>query len=231
MTKKTTKHIIPLFFLFLFIILFAQISSVQAAIDFDAQVIDQIGFSHKKIGPNSIGNLINAIYTYALGIVGILATVVMMYGGVLYITAAGNASKMDNAKQWIFSSLTGLILALSSYTLLYMVNPNLLTMTAIKLETPSVVDMSNHSECYWKNRVDLITWDEKDESYCPGSANDHIGLLCACKKKKKESAISHKECRKQGALPSGYTYHCQLVSGEGEDACTMDGQCNENNSN
>jgi hypothetical protein len=151
--KQKIKYL-PLLFLFVFCVaLFGQISLTSAQIDFTPQVIHQIDFQggakETKIYPSSIGNLIKAIYNYALGIVGILATLVMMYGGVLYITAAGNASKMDNAKQWIFSSLTGLVLALSSYTLLYIVNPNLLTMTSIdpvKPKTPPA-ECTTNDDC------------------------------------------------------------------------------------
>ena len=146
MKQKT----LPIFiFLFLSTVFLVHINHAKA-VAFQPQVIDQIsnqiGVNFTEIGPKSIGNLIKAIYSYMLGIVGILATLVMMYGGVLYITAAGNASKADNAKQWIFASLTGLLLALSSYTLLYMVNPNLLTMSSIDPETP---DNRNFIYCYY----------------------------------------------------------------------------------
>jgi hypothetical protein len=131
MFKREMLYIILIIIAISSVVVFSFNENLALAITFEPQVIDDIGFKETEINGRSIGILIQSIYTYALGIVGILATLVMMYGGVLYITAAGNASKMDNAKQWIFSALTGLILALSSYTLLYMVNPNLLKMTSI----------------------------------------------------------------------------------------------------
>ena len=72
-----------------------------------------------------IGKYIRAIYKYAIGIVGILAAVVLMIGGVIWITAGGNAERIGEAKAWIASSLTGLLLALLSYTILATVNPAL----------------------------------------------------------------------------------------------------------
>lgn len=74
-----------------------------------------------------IAQYITAIYKYALGIVGILATVVLMVGGIIWLTAGGSASRITEAKAWIGASLTGLIIALASYTILYQVNPNLVT--------------------------------------------------------------------------------------------------------
>ena len=73
-----------------------------------------------------IGEYIAGVYKYAIGIVGILAAVVLMVGGVLWIIAGGNATAIGEAKAWIAASLTGLIIALCSYTILYQINPNLL---------------------------------------------------------------------------------------------------------
>ena len=46
----------------------------------------------------------------------------MMIGGVIWITAGGNASRIGEAKAWIGGALMGLVLALSSYTILYQIN-------------------------------------------------------------------------------------------------------------
>ncbi|MFH1662209.1 MAG: pilin [Candidatus Falkowbacteria bacterium] len=78
-----------------------------------------------KSDTSPIANYITVIYKYAIGIVGILATVVMMYGGVLWIMAGGSPERVTNAKSWIVASVTGLVLALTSYTILYTINPAL----------------------------------------------------------------------------------------------------------
>jgi len=72
-----------------------------------------------------IGEYVAGIYKYAIGIVGILAAVVLMIGGIIWITAGGNASRIGEAKAWIAASLSGLVIALCSYTILYYVNPSL----------------------------------------------------------------------------------------------------------
>jgi hypothetical protein len=74
-----------------------------------------------------IGEYIQMIYTYALSIVGILSTIVMMFAGFLWMTAGGNASRVQDAQAWIASALTGLVLALFSYTFLYLINPALVS--------------------------------------------------------------------------------------------------------
>jgi hypothetical protein len=75
-----------------------------------------------------IGQYIRAIYKYAIGIVGILAAVVLMIGGVMWIVAGGNSTMIGEAKSWIGASLTGLILALCSYLILATVNPALVNL-------------------------------------------------------------------------------------------------------
>ncbi len=81
-----------------------------------------------------IGEYISAVYKYAVGIVGILATVVMMFGGVLWITAGGNQERISNAKSWITASLTGLVLVLCSYLILNTVNPDLTRFKPIEIK-------------------------------------------------------------------------------------------------
>lgn len=93
------------------------------------------GVSAGKISPTSIGSYIIAIYKYAIGIVGILATVVMMIGGIIWLTAGGNSTRIEDAKSWISASLTGLIIALCSFLILSTVNPALTTFKPIGVDT------------------------------------------------------------------------------------------------
>jgi hypothetical protein len=86
-----------------------------------------------------IGEYIAGLYKYAIGIVGILAAVVLMIGGVIWITAGGNQTRVGEARAWIGASLTGLIIALTSYMILYQVNPDLVNFRAIVI--PEVKEM------------------------------------------------------------------------------------------
>ena len=135
---KTIPKILITIFLFIFLIQLAGVifllavpePSQAADVKFTPQV--GIGDDFKKGvsktmsgSTKDIAEYIKAIYKYALGIVGILATVVLMFGGVLWIIAGGNAERITNAKSWITAALTGLVLALTSYMILYIVNPGL----------------------------------------------------------------------------------------------------------
>jgi len=78
---------------------------------------------------------IYAIYNYMLAIGGVLAVVTIMIGGVIWLVSAGNASRIATAKSWITGSLTGLLILLTSYVLLYQINPNLVDTVYIELRT------------------------------------------------------------------------------------------------
>jgi len=90
-----------------------------------------------------IGQYIAAVYQYILGIVGILATVVIVWAGVLWLTAAGNAEKIKLAKEYIAGALIGLVLAFGSYLILYLLNPDLVSFEALKLKMVERVLMAD----------------------------------------------------------------------------------------
>lgn len=86
------------------------------------------------IDENSLGNYIKVIYNYAIAIVGIVSALAMMIAGAIWITAGGNASRVDDAKSRIGSALTGLVLAMTSYLILYTVNPDLITFRPLDIK-------------------------------------------------------------------------------------------------
>lgn len=84
----------------------------------------------------SLDTYIKYIYQIALGVVGLMALLMLILGGVMYMTAAGNASQMDDAKGRINNAILGLILALAAYLILYTINPDLVRLTSIQLSYP-----------------------------------------------------------------------------------------------
>ena len=104
----------------------------------------QVGQAKSLDGSTSmIAQYIRAIYKYAIGIIGILAAVVLMVGGVMWIVAGGNASAIGEAKAWIGASLTGLLLALMSYLILATINPALIDLRISQIKTVTPVNSTN----------------------------------------------------------------------------------------
>lgn len=87
---------------------------------------------------NSVGRLntyLEDIYRFAFWTVGIAVVFMLTIGGFMYLTSAGNTSRMESAKTVIFDAILGLVLALVAWLFLYVVNPNLvnLNLTAVSI--------------------------------------------------------------------------------------------------
>ncbi len=87
----------------------------------------------------NIGEYINLVYRFALSIVGVIVTVLIMIGGLIWLSSGGNEQLISQAKEMISSAVIGLIIALFSYSILYWINPNLLLvdLSVFKIPTPS----------------------------------------------------------------------------------------------
>lgn len=86
-------------------------------------------------GTEGIALYVSAIYKYAIAVVGVLAVVIMMFGGATWITSGGNSERVTEAKAWIAASLTGLILVLCSWIILKTINPALVDFNTPELKT------------------------------------------------------------------------------------------------
>ena len=76
----------------------------------------------------SPGAFIANFYQFALLISGVLAFVVIVYGGVRSAMSAGNPSAVSEGRKYIWSALLGLLLLAGAYIILNTVNPNLLNL-------------------------------------------------------------------------------------------------------
>lgn len=76
-------------------------------------------------GISDPGIYIKTIYNFGIGIAGLLAMAQIVFGGVQYTVSAGDPSKQSDAKDRIWSAITGLILLLASYLILNTINPQL----------------------------------------------------------------------------------------------------------
>ncbi len=94
----------------------------------DGRIILQIPF---------LGEYIRGIYRYALGISGIIAVIVIILGGFQWAASGGSPETISGAKKRITNGITGLIILLGSYSILYAINPNLVRFYA--LEVPYIL--------------------------------------------------------------------------------------------
>lgn len=66
-------------------------------------------------GETSVRSLVLTIVNYFLGFLGLLAVIMIIYGGVTYVISAGNDEAIGNAKKIIMYALIGIIIILLSF--------------------------------------------------------------------------------------------------------------------
>ncbi len=81
-----------------------------------------------------IAQYVAAIYKYGVGVAGMLASVMIMIGGVQYLTAGGDASRVSAAKQRINDAIIGLALSVGAYVILNTINPQILNLQALQIQ-------------------------------------------------------------------------------------------------
>jgi hypothetical protein len=97
-----------------------------------------------------LAKYIKAFYNYGISIGGILATIVLMGAGVLWLTSAGNDSKITQAKELITGSIVGLGILFGSWILLNTINPALLNMRIIETKLIDTQTLKNGLTCEWR---------------------------------------------------------------------------------
>ena len=87
----------------------------------------------------SLLDYVKYVFNFTIGIIGIIVFCVLVYGGIRYLTSAGNPSTMADANNQIFSALLGLALLFGSWLLLTTINPDLVRLT---IRVPSISGIS-----------------------------------------------------------------------------------------
>lgn len=126
--KKYSKIIIGILLIFGFLL------TLQAAGAVDLQV----KIPGQPDAGKDLAHYVAAWYTFGVSAISIIAVVMIMWGGFEWITAAGNATLIGQAKGRIMNAIVGIILVLTSYGLLYLINPAL-----VELRMPVIEKITN----------------------------------------------------------------------------------------
>lgn len=81
-----------------------------------------------------IGEYLSSIYKYSVSAIGILAVIMTMIGGVIWLTAGGSKEKAGTALGFIKSGILGIILITATYVILFVVNPNLTILSPVNIQ-------------------------------------------------------------------------------------------------
>lgn len=99
-----------------------------------AQAADITGINGPFVGELGLGSqdvriTIARIINVFMGLLGIIAVVIILYGGFMWMTAAGNEERVDKARKMIVAGVIGLAIILSAYAIARFVVSSLVTAT------------------------------------------------------------------------------------------------------
>jgi Zn-dependent protease with chaperone function len=69
------------------------------------------------LSTRDVREVVARIINVAMGLLGIVAVVIILAGGFMWMTAAGNEEKVEKAKKLIFSGIIGLAIILTSFAI------------------------------------------------------------------------------------------------------------------
>jgi len=80
-----------------------------------------------------LNQIVAWFYYFIIGVAGLAAFVMLVTGGVKYLTSAGSPSAISDAKDQIKSALLGLLIILMSWLILQVINPDLIILGPVEL--------------------------------------------------------------------------------------------------
>ncbi|OQX71456.1 hypothetical protein B6D52_01450 [Candidatus Parcubacteria bacterium 4484_255] len=122
------------------------------------------------VSGSSFIDYLSAIYKWSVGAIAIMAIIMIMVAGFQWITAAGNATVIGQAKSRINSSMVGLLLAIGAYSILNFINPSLVHLRALRLGKVEYVDLGV-SEPFCKSGRQAYKW---NSYYCFDMGRDEL---------------------------------------------------------
>lgn len=90
------------------------------------------------LGEADLVDTIAQIIRIALGFLGVIAVVIILWGGFQWMTAGGNDDKVKEAKKRIYAGIIGLVIIISAYAIASFVISSILTATADTSTAPSL---------------------------------------------------------------------------------------------
>lgn len=119
---KKNKYLLT-FGLLIWQLFFLPIISFAAKLEYE--LLESKAFGTEITKTASLGKFLSQAFNYGIAIAGVLAVVMIVWGGVEIMLSESVFSK-DEGKKKIKNALIGLFLALFSWLILYIINPEIL---------------------------------------------------------------------------------------------------------
>jgi hypothetical protein len=114
----------------------------------------------------SLANYIVAIFKYSTGVIGIIAAIVLMLAGIMWVTAAGNQEQIGSAKKMIGGGLMGIVLTFGAFLILSMVNSNLTSFKIRTIPTIAHINIAQDGCCLKGVSTETKTSEDLTEEKC-----------------------------------------------------------------
>lgn len=121
--RLTKKKIVGLLFVFLMCFGVASVSGATGAGD-AITGLDTTANSATLMPSaenSNISTVIGKIVGAGLAFIGVVFMILIIYGGILWMTARGNEQQVEKAKELIYAAVIGLVIVLSAYAITYYV--------------------------------------------------------------------------------------------------------------
>ncbi|MBT4209909.1 MAG: hypothetical protein HOE19_03280 [Candidatus Komeilibacteria bacterium] len=92
----------------------ANVANAQPA-DVNAWGYDDFSTSNIALGSKPLRETIGGVINIILGFLGILTTLIILFGGFKWMTSYGSSEKVDEAKKLIGAGVVGLVIILTAY--------------------------------------------------------------------------------------------------------------------
>ena len=147
-----------IFFLAAFAFLFsgslqAPVHAINLGLDRAGDAAVEAGYSYQT-NETTFAETLGVVVRTALSFIGVIALILMVYAGYLWMTARGDETKVDKAVEIIRSTIIGLVIATAAFSITGFVLPRILNKTSGPVTGPIDGDGnlgtgSTSNVCYW----------------------------------------------------------------------------------
>lgn len=110
---------------------------------------------------------LNYIYYFIIGMTGVAALIILLWGGVLWLAAAGSPNQINKSKEKIIGGLSGIAIILGAHLILTTINPQIFGVGSVEPILPNNGYCLRGDEFRWVNDDQCPEgWNESDEGNC-----------------------------------------------------------------
>ena len=113
----TKMMVLPLLAIGISGLVVSSVSAAECTVDNDNPIGTAAGCTKNDSQPTDLTKSIQDITNVLLFVVGAVSVIMIIYGGIQYVTSSGDSSKVQNAKNTILYSIVGIVVAILAYAI------------------------------------------------------------------------------------------------------------------